>query len=238
MIKKINICLAFPLGAYFGGNVVLEVYRQLMNFVYSLSCISVNTKCKDCTMQKFCRYFHISGHNFARYPGIIVNNEIFNKSRFNKNEEIYFTFYVIGDCEAYIDFIRIFLQDHLHQKLCGEFYTIKSFEVESMDDKSIFLEHVEIKTPIDNCNLKQVYNDMVAFYNDNYHTSFNKIFTEGRIINPMKVTSEFIKFKTKNVKQIGYIGNGKFENEVKIDLGLKLIGLGKYNYIGGGFIED
>lgn len=237
MIKQVDISLAFPLGAYFGKNLVLEVYRQLMNFIYSLSCMCIDCKCNECIMQTSCRYFHLSGHNFTGYPGIIIKNDIFNQSKFNKNDEMKFTFYVIGDCADLIAFIDIFFHDYLNQKICGQFFQLKEAKTTEIESKTVCFKHLFIKTPVEGVDFKLIYNSMVEFYNQEYKTNFNKINNCGKLSNPMRISSELVYFKTRFIRQNGYIGEVNFENEVELESELTLIGFGKYNYIGGGSFE-
>ena len=77
---------------------------------------------------------------------------------------------------------------------------------------------------------------MVQYYNQKYNSHFMLVNEVSQIINPKKVEWPILHFATRKVYVKGYIGKSCMQSNV--DQRLLMIGIGKYNYIGGGQVES
>lgn len=237
MIKRIDVLVSFPYGAYFSESPTLMIYKKFIQFIKSLSCVAISTKCKTCTEKSICRYYEITGENFQYYPGISMKMDLFEKKRYKKNEQIIFSFYIIGNQTIHIDYISLFF-DNLQQELFNNFFYLKGIKITDLVKKNISLKEIHLLTLISQENFKNEYNEMVNYFNKIYNTSFNHLSCEISKYETKAIIMNNQKLITKLVKPKGYIGNYYLLNDTIIDERLLTMGIGKYFYLGGGKIEN
>lgn len=222
------------MGANFIGNIQVDLYRRLIAFIKDLMCFNTQCKCKDCIKNKHCRYYQMTGENFSYFPGLLIENNLFDKKRYKENEQKEFIFTFIGNNVIYKDYIALFFEQ-LHQNLFGNFFYLNSISTNINESKVIKNCTLLITTPIDSLNFKSSYNQMVLYYNAKYKTCFKLLNDSVEPLNMRSVQWSPIKLKTRNIKINGYIYNIQINEE--IDETLLKIGIGKYNFLGGGHIE-
>lgn len=232
MIKQIDVVISFPLGASFTGNLNIDVYRRLIAFIKDLMCFNIQTKCKDCIKNKQCRYYQMVGNNFSDYPGILIKNNLFDKRHFKQGEQKEFTFYFIGNNEMYLDYVELFF-DQLNQLLFQNMFYLNSIQIKELENRKVKINGY-CSTPIEIEDFNASYNKMVLFYNAVYETSFDLMIGNNLLQNIRKISWDPIKLKTRKIYVKGYVGKISLEN---VDERLLNIGIGKYNYLGGGYIE-
>ncbi len=236
-VSKLLVELSFPQGAHFYQNINIIVYKQLMKFIHSLNCLSSATKCYECPLSSQCRYYHCTGQNFLYYPGILMHNETFMKSIYRNEENIVFEFYLIGDIKQYMDYIVLFFESYLHQSLCQSIFYIKNIQQEIVNDEEITIDTINLHTIIEDENIINVYHDMIHYYNEHYHTFFNDINTTYTISKKRNILLNDIQLQTKRIHQRGIIAQYHFDQPIVINKCFLDIGIGKYNFIGGGYFE-
>jgi len=91
-------------------------------------------------------------------------------------------------------------------------------------------------TPIETYETSVCYNRMIQYYNQKYNCNFMLMDELSQIINPKKVEWPILHFATRTVYVKGYIGKSCMQ--ANVDQRLLTIGIGKYNYIGGGQVES
>ncbi len=237
-VSKLTIELSFPQGAHFYQNINIMVYKQLIMFIYRLNCLSPASKCYECPLSSQCRYYHCTGQNFHYYPGILIHNETFMKSIYRKEENMTFEFYLIGDIKQYMDYIIIFFESYLHQTLCQCIFYIKNIKQDVLTDEELTVDTIKLCSIAENENIVDVYNNMIHYYNEHYHTSFNEINSSYSISYLKNVKLGDIQLKTKRIHQHGVIARYHFDDAITINKCLYNIGIGKYNFIGGGYFEN
>lgn len=233
-MNKIRVLISFPMGANFIGSIQINIYRRLIAFIKNLMCFNTQSKCKDCSKSKQCRYYQMTGENFSYYPGLIIRNNLFDKKHYKENEQKEFIFYFVGNNKIYKDYIEIFF-DQLNQNLFGNFFYLNSIDIEELKPSYTKNCTLIITTPIDSSNFKSSYNQMILYYNAIYDTHFELLKEYVDSSNQQSIQWSPIKLKTRMIRPNGYIYTAHI-NE-KIDTSLFEIGIGKYNYIGGGHIE-
>ena len=124
-MKKIEIELILPQGALFYQNINLFIYKQYINFLYKLNCFVVDQKCCSCPLSKECYYYHCTGENFKYYPNILIENPIFTQAIFQKEEVLKISFFIIGEDIKHMNYINLFFQSYLNQKIQGYFFYLK-----------------------------------------------------------------------------------------------------------------
>ena len=234
MIKLVRVVVTFPMGAKFVGNVNVDVYRRLIGFIKDLMCFNPSSKCVDCPKKQQCRYYKMTGENFAYYPGALVHNELFEKKHYKSNEQKEFLFYFVGNNEIYKDYVEFFFEQ-MRQSLFGNFFYLNSVSSNDMENECVHIKRASIITPIESTDLKNAYNEMALYYNAKYDTDFKLLKSAIETDNIRNIKWDVIRLKTRNIKVNGYIF--KINNDEIFDKRLLTIGMGKYNYIGGGQIE-
>lgn len=231
MVNRIHVLISFPMGANFIGNIQVDIYRRLIAFIKDLMCFNTQSKCKDCNKNKHCRYYQMTGENFSYFPGLLIENNLFNKKRYKENEQKEFIFSFIGNNVIYKDYISLFFEQ-LNQNLFGNFFYLNSINVDVYESKPTKKRSLTIITPIDSLNFKLSYNQMVLYYNAKYETCFKLLKESVEPTNIRSVQWSPIKLKTRNIKINGYIY--KIQINEELDSTLLKIGVGKYNFLGGG----
>lgn len=230
--------LSFFQGAHFYQNVEMLIYRQFINFLYKINCIACNQKCNFCPLGKSCRYYWCNGSNFSGYPGIFIRNNIFTKTIFRQGENLELLFYFIGDNIRYRQYVNIFFSQYLNENICKQYFHLNTIELDNQENEDIYLDSLTFKTLIEDDNFIDAYNNMLTYYNDNYHTQFEKLEKiDYKCFKHKAISLNTVHLKTKNIFLKGKIYTVKFSKPIKIPGCIKEIGIGKYNFLGGGIFE-
>ena len=96
-------------------------------------------------------------------------------------------------------------------------------------DKLVF------STPLEGKSVSEVYNKMVAYYNEHYETAYEFSSSDLQLENCRYVEGVSAFMKTKKIYPKGFIGC--VNNSFILNSDFLEIGVGKYNCIGGGQIE-
>lgn len=236
MIKKVEVVVSFINGASFNSNVNEIIYKKMITFIHSISCMCVKHKCNLCTQRQFCRYFKITGENFQGYPALLIENSVFEKRKFCRGEDKKFVFYLIGSMEVYSDYITVFFTN-LNQEIGGNFFMIKKYCINDLEQRDLKVKKMQITSPILSCDFGKQYNKMVSYYNKHYSTNFSLMEKNIILKNEKHIIWGELKLKTKKIFVQGYTGYVIENEEFIVDSCLLFIGCGKFNLIGGGSIE-
>lgn len=229
----IKITLSFPLGALFYSDPLLYTYRLFLNMIRKLSCPYARRKCKECK-SSLCQYYKITGKNFEGYPGIFFKRQMFTKRLYRENEEITFEILLIGNNQQYDQYLYLFFKEYLDYRIINFPFLIKNIIKSDFDSHLIYANKLRINTIIENKNFKESYNQMIHYYNSHYECGYVPIGAYD-ISDLKKVKEDVYKVNTKIIAPKGYVYVVCFENQILSDF-IKL-GIGKYNFIGGGSVE-
>lgn len=233
-IKQIKILVSFPLGAYFHLDIIEYTYKQFLKMLKKITCVNIESKCNECTLCNECQYYRITGENFKEYPGIIFEKDIFSENIFKENEEYEFIVYLVGNCDIYKDYLEIFFKEYLNYKLAGYDFLIKRFECDIIQDKECRIKKLNVYSIIESLDFIYCYNNMVKYYNRIYNTNYHLMHTISSITRIKNVNEGIINVYTRKIRKTGYIYSLELDDYLSKNI-LKL-GIGKYNFIGGGKI--
>ena len=237
-MKKIEIELVLPQGALFYHNINLFIYKQYINFLYKLNCFAVDQKCFSCPFSKECYYYHCTGENFKYYPNILIENPIFTQAIFQKEGILKISFFIIGEDTKHINYLKLFFQSYLNQKIQGYFFYLKNINMIDCNQKNISLNHIMISSCIKTTHFTDEYNQMINYYNKRYLTQYNNLSNCMIDIKNIKHSQqEGIQFKTKKIVPRGFTYQILFNENINIPLDILYIGIGNFNFIGGGELE-
>lgn len=236
MITSKEVKIKFPIGASFNRDLDTIVYFKLMKFIKSLSCFTINQKCKDCLEKKDCRYYKITGENFSGYPSFIIEMDKFSSRQLKSAEEHIFKFFLIGNARIYSDFISLFFEQR--NILSGFPYQLISIEDKELESRLFPTREFTVQTLMESKDFICNYNKMTTYYNENYDTDFKLLQTDQCSNNLLFIKEPVLFTGTKKVQPKGFIGSMKFEDPLLLDSSLMEIGIGKWNYLGGGKIES
>lgn len=235
LLNKIEVVVSFPLGANFYQNIIDYTYKQFLKMLKSLSCININSRCVECSFNKDCQYYKLTGENFSGYPGIFFNKNGFEGNIFRDNEEFIFEIYVIGDCDKYKSYIDIFFEEYLNHKLAGFFFHVKKIEKYAIEEYTIKDKTIHINTVIESVDLMLSYNQMTDYYNSHYNCQYSPLKRMDNIKGIRNIRHGRRHLLTKTINISGYVYRidilGDFSSHILE------IGIGKYNYLGGGKVE-
>lgn len=238
-VNKVSVVLSLPNGAHFYNNINLIVYKKLIEFIYKMNCLSPRETCFSCPLSSTCRYYHYTGENFKYYPAILISNDIFVKRIYQSKECISFDFYLVGDAVYLFQYIKVFFEDYLHQKIGGSLFYVKDIYTDPLEEQMISIKHLKINTIIINENFIDLYNDTVLYYNRKYNTEFQLMEScSYRISNLKHIHLNSLELKTKRINMSGVIYTVSFSEDVQISTLIQKIGVGYYNMIGGGCFEN
>lgn len=237
MLTKYDITLSFPLGAKFYNNINTLIYKKLMEFIHHLTCINKDGKCKDCPLQDKCQYYHLTGENFSFYPGIIIENSPFTKRLLRQNDELQLVIYLIGECNVSSGYINLFFEEYLNHHIAGSFFLIKQLEYSQIKLSKIKRNTLSFSSLFEKDSFKSVYNNMMIYYRNNYGMDLSVLEDDYEMLNTIESSLEPIKFKTRYIKPKGIICQSIIISEEIEDI-IFYTGLGRYNYMGGGRIEN
>lgn len=237
-ITKVDIEIIFPQGAHFYQNINVFVYKQYINFLYKLNCFAVDQKCCSCPLSKECRYYRCTGENFKYYPNILIKNNLFAKSIFQNEESTKLSFFIIGNSRDHINYIKLFFHSYLNQKIAGNFYYLKNINIKTINQEYKTINQAVISSCIKTTNFISDLNKMINYYNNHYVTNY-KILEDCdiEIKNVKHSQLESINFKTKRIIPKGYTFQIYFKSKIDIPVDFIEIGVGIYNFVGGGTIE-
>lgn len=227
---KLEATVTFPLGAHFHQNIIDYTYKSFLKMVKRLSCVNIDGKCRDCKFCKQCQYYIMTGQSFKMYPGIIFRKNKFTKNIFRNQDEFMFEIYCIGNCDKYISYIDIFFKEYLDYTLAGYYYQLRSFDRVSIEDIVYHITSARIVSIIESQDFIESYNHMVDYYNECYGCHYDHIHTHCIIDNVRSISDKSLKRSIS-----GYV----YGLNMSFDLSKHFveIGIGKYNYLGGGIIE-
>lgn len=228
------ITLGFPFGANFYSSPHLLAYRSFLKMVKRLSCMNVENKCIDCPFQVDCQYYQITGKNFHGYPGILFEQVPFDKTLYKENETCDFQVYLVGNSVKYKAYIEVFFQEYLQYRLATFPFQIKKIETEDISEGQFTTDWIHINTPIESEDFQTCFNEMVTYYNLNYNTKYPLLHSALKQNKTKSIRTQIVKLPTKHVKVSGYVFN--VFGQIKLSRDFLWIGIGKYNFIGGGKI--
>lgn len=229
----IKITLSFPLGALFYSDPLLYTYRLFLNMIRKLSCPYARRKCKECK-SSLCQYYKITGENFEGYPGIFFKRQMFTKRLYKENEEITFEILLIGNNQQYDQYIYLFFKEYLNYRIINFPFLIKDIIKLDFDSHLIYADKLRIITIIENKDFKESYNQMIHYYNSHYECGYVPIGAYD-ISDLKKVKEDVYKVNTKIIAPNGYVYDVCFKSRLPSEF--VKIGIGKYNFIGGGSVE-
>jgi len=203
-----------------------------------LNCFAVDQKCCSCPLSKECYYYHCTGENFKYYPNILIENPIFTQAIFQKEEVLKISFFIIGEDIKHMNYIKLFFQSYLNQKIQGYFFYLKNINMIDCNQKNISLNHIMISSCIKTTHFTDEYNQMINYYNKHYLTQYNNLSNYMVDIKNIKHSQqEGIQFKTKKIVPRGFTYHISFNEDINIPLDILYIGIGHFNFIGGGELE-
>ena len=209
---------------------VQQPLSQAMKLFYTklkkLTCININSKCRECPLTTKCIYHYLSGENFMEFPSVIIQRSLFEPKVFNKNELL---------------IIRLFLLD-----VTFENYVIRFFEeLTHIENTDLIFKHKEvdhidlthyqsgsflIKAPIDVLMVDK----QVSYYQTHYKIEVDQ-----------PLSMEWKQYKNIHYSRVTLINDqwvhfhGKI-GELKIDNLNSLfreVGIGNYGFLLGGQID-
>lgn len=226
MVQKIEYTIRFPLGATFHKPVQYLFIKELYQSIKDKVCLNITKKCQDCIFSQQCIYYYISGECFSFFPGILINKKFYENKTFETNDIINLTFYFIGKCETYRNFLYEFM-DTRHQIGRQYFQKVKNLDI-LIDERKTYSGKVRILSPI---NKEEDIIEMIRYYNKKYDTSFNESF------NLKSINNRFMFDETKyyiDKKRFKILGNTGVYEVSNFSMVLISCGMGAENVIGGG----
>ena len=136
--------------------------------IHRLSCICIHEKCISCSLKPSCHYYHLTGENFNAYPGILIRRDLFSKQIFKEHEECLLTFYMVGRCSVYKDYISIFFQEYLNGYLCSYPFVVKEISQETLENQEVQMQTCHLRTTVEDDDFQNLYNQMVTYYHEYY----------------------------------------------------------------------
>lgn len=198
--------------------------------------MSVNTKCNNCPLKDNCQYYFITGENFQYYPGIYFKVDQFKKNIYQYNEECEFEILFVGKTNLYHQYLEIFMKEYLNYRLASFPFQIKSYQINDLKREMTYVDVLKVKSVIEDTNFVYCYNQMVDYYKTKYDYSTPLLNENVCIDNKRSVNGHIINFLTKKINPKGYVYEVKLQQYV--DCLFYETGIGKYNFIGGGMIEN
>lgn len=231
MILRITYQIRFPLGGEFSVDPKFLFFKKIYFSMKNLLCNNQGEKCCHCIKASKCIYYMLSGENFKYYPSITVKRKMVEKRRFNKNEVIDLSFYLIGIASQYVGFIQNYFD--ITNTLEKQYFQKFLVEQIYLDEKKYYDGNVKFVTPIS--SLEEI-DEMIDYFNDIYSTDIEKPIIESFISNNNKII-DYNKYVI-NGHLLKYEG---YKYEIKVNRFLKAffeIGLGKNACIGGGQVDE
>lgn len=240
-MTSVTIEVTFPYGGHFYGNVHLIVYRQFLRFIHHLTCMTPMTKCQDCLLKVNCRYYSCTGENFQYFPGLIIRLEDFPKTIYQKEETAKFQFFILGNLgQQFSEYIRLFFTSYLEQQIAGTFFYCKKITIATLEDALREMKVIHFSSIVDSNDFVMMYQKMTDYYREHYQCEYPFLSAEQQLslIQQKRIILEPVQLPTRKIYRKGYIYKVQFQTPVAIPESLLLVGMGRYNFIGGGKIEN
>lgn len=262
MLTETEITLVFPMGAGpFRQSPSLFIYRQILRLIHQISCMSPQSRCKECPLHSDCRYYWITGSHFNGYSGLICPSSPFEKRKFAPREELTIRLYWIGTAGDFSPMADAAVS-RMEQNIMGSFFYLKSIPHRVLKEDTQTVRQIRftgpVQTQMEQDNPTVLFEQMNAYYRQWYQSSFlipssvpstedalstdqNKEIKPGSFQpawNPgIFVEGAPVSLGTKKLTAKGHVGTLFFPEEQIISSFWSLIGLGKTNCIGGGQFE-
>lgn len=226
MVKVISYKIRFPLGATFQKDPEAIFLKKIFSEIKTCTCINKEF-CSNCTKTSKCIYHLLSGEDFEKYPSIGVIRNPINKRTYTKNDVFTLTFFLIGIATNYSDFITSYMDSEEY---------VAGFYFQKVIDKNIIYhsnsEYYNGKIKF--LNIIKDENDIIDsinYYNNKYKCTFLIPTFATSLKNVHFKDKTFYKFSDKHICLEGNIRELYVEN---FSVTFFKIGLGKYNFLGGG----
>lgn len=226
MVIKYTYLLSFPFKARFNKDPKYLIYAGIFRRIKKLTCININNKCENCSLHNSCIYYYLSGENFLRYPGIIIDRFTIEKKTFQQHEFCEIKLYLFHDLVKFEDFIKSFFEDNNY--LYNNFFQINDFKKTILKTNKLYSGEIFFYTPI--LDYDQV-NQQLSYYNEKYNLNINNSIRIEVIASNKVSSNERLYINNALIRFEGYIGKFQVEN---YDMSLFEVGIGKINFLGGG----
>ncbi len=231
MIKKLNIKISFGDYIEFKNQVEIVFYKLIYNRLKQLTCITGLKQCEDCKYLKKCIYSFLSNNDFScDIIPIILKRDMFSKKVYQKDESITFSLIILGKACEFINYINLVLDhlivfDNVELKIEYKLESIKQEEKQSTIQLTIPAYYDKLEEII---SFEQ---EKLRTLNKDYQVNINHI--ENIQIENIDLKqvrdNRRIYIGNKRLYLNGYVGNLSINDTTNM---LRLIGFGKYYYLG------
>ena len=125
-------------------------------------------------------------------------------------------------------------ESKLRQEIVGQFFYLKGIRISVIDENFVSAKYINVASIIETENFNLSYNNMIEYYNLTYNTNYSLIDGEGKNDGVIEINLNAFSVKTRKIEPHGYLYKVSFVDNIKFSSALFEIGIGKYNYIGGG----
>ena len=101
-----------------------------------------------------------------------------------------------------------------------------------MFDEEKKISELDVYSVVETIDFIKVYNDMIKYYNDKYQCDYKFLKVVSSITMIKNINEGNVSVNTRKVNKKGYIYRVCLDE--KLSLNLLTIGVGKFNFIGGG----
>lgn len=237
MLKKTTVSLRFPQGASFYNNPQIDLYLRLMKTIKKMSCFTPDHECDSCRGKEQCRYYHCSGKNFARYPGILCRANWFCPHTFAMHESLAVKFYWIGDCSDYSVLLESIITE-MRNKFQKNLFFVEDIQTVPADLSGEIQERTVLRvlTPCSGADYETEVKEMLRYYQAEYGLEFPENDFRLESFQPIPVRYPSVKVSSAVIRVSGTAGNFRLI-EGSLPAFLMETGIGTGNCIGGGHIE-
>ena len=236
MSSEATIRISFPLGARFVRNPEIVFYSGYISFLKSLFCINVDKNCDSCPFSNNCRFHKMTGNQFRGYPGILMKTSYFTRLRYQKSDELQLKLFFVGNTDKFSDSCILYLQEHLNQKIAGQFFCIKDYQIEQDDDQFFDCSKITFNSPVKSLEIAELFKKQIDFYNACYCTEYKTLEIDINHADLKEQKRSGYRICGTHISLSGYIGSvsGRFSG---IPAFFAEYGIGNNNCIGGGQFE-
>lgn len=237
MIWETEISLLFPEGAVFSENPDLLLYRKILAFIRTISCVNSQTRCIDCSQKENCRYYWITGDNFQTYAGLLCHPDVRRSKIFEPGQTGLFRLIWTGKAKDFAPLCEVALNSS-NQRLAGQTYVLRSVKTKLLDISAVFsadsiwVENLRIASSDEN-----LFKTMAETYQKRYALSLTVPEAEYEFQPRLKTDLGVVRLPTARIHNHGESGYLKLLKPVKLNNSWLVLGLGKNNCIGGGRFE-
>ena len=176
MLTETEITLVFPMGAGpFRQSPSLFIYRQILRLIHQISCMSPQSRCKECPLHSDCRYYWITGSHFNGYSGLICPSSPFEKRKFAPREELTIRLYWIGTAGDFSPMADAAVS-RMEQNIMGSFFYLKSIHHSVLKEDTQTVRQIRftgpVQTQMGQDNPTVLFEQMNAYYRQWYQSSF------------------------------------------------------------------